>query len=183
MSVASLSPGVSPPAIRRKDGQRVVTVTADVDASVISGDEANDILANSILADLTALHPDLTYSFGGEQQQQLESLDALYRGFALAMLLIFALLAIPLRSYTKPFIIMAVIPFGFIGVILGHWVLGRSPECRIFHGYLRPEWGGRERFPSHDRFHRSENRGKAPWQGRRSWRVPRGAFVRSCSLP
>ncbi|MCY3654308.1 MAG: efflux RND transporter permease subunit, partial [Cyanobacteria bacterium MAG IRC1_bin_28] len=134
MSVASLNPGMSPPAIRRKDGQRVVTVTADVDASVISGDEANDILANSILADLTALHPDLTYSFGGEQQQQLESLDALYRGFAIAMLLIFALLAIPLRSYTKPFIIMAVIPFGFIGVILGHWVLGVALSAVSFMG-------------------------------------------------
>ena len=134
MSVASLNPGVSPPAIRRKDGQRVVTVTADVDASVISGDEANDILANSILADLTALHPGLTYSFGGEQQQQLESLDALYRGFAIAMLLIFALLAIPLRSYTKPFIIMAVIPFGFIGVILGHWVLGVALSAISFMG-------------------------------------------------
>ncbi|MYC15770.1 MAG: efflux RND transporter permease subunit [Gemmatimonadetes bacterium] len=134
ISVASLHSGMSPPAIRRKDGQRVVTVTADVDASVISGDEANDILANSILANLTALHPDLTYSFGGEQQQQLESLDALYRGFAIAMLLIFALLAIPLRSYTKPFIIMAVIPFGFIGVILGHWVLGVALSAVSFMG-------------------------------------------------
>ncbi len=134
MSVASLNPGVSPPAIRRKDGQRVVTVTADVDAAVISGDEANDILANSILADLTALHPGLTYSFGGEQQQQLESLDALYRGFAVALIMIFALLAIPLRSYTKPFIIMAVIPFGFIGVILGHWVLGVALSAVSFMG-------------------------------------------------
>ena len=124
ISVASLNPGASPPAIRRKDGQRVVTVTADVDASAISGDEANHILANSILSDLTAAHPDLTYSFGGEQQEQLESLDALSRGYAIALIMIFALLAIPLRSYTKPFIIMAIVPFGLIGVILGHWVLG-----------------------------------------------------------
>ena len=134
ISVASLEPGVSPTAIRRKDGQRVVTVTADVDASVISGDEANEILANSILADLTAVYPDLTYTFGGEQQQQLESLDALYRGFAVALIMIFALLAIPLRSYTKPFIIMAVIPFGFIGVILGHWVLGVALSAVSFMG-------------------------------------------------
>ena len=134
ISVASLNSGVSPPAIRRKDGQRVVTVTADVDASVISGDEANDILANSILSDLTAVHPDLTYSFGGEQQEQLESLDALFRGFALALIMIFALLAIPLRSYTKPFIIMAVIPFGFVGVILGHWILGVALSAVSFMG-------------------------------------------------
>ncbi|MXW65570.1 MAG: efflux RND transporter permease subunit [Gemmatimonadales bacterium] len=134
ISVASLSPGVSPSALRRRDGQRVVTVTADVDASVISGDEANDILENSILADLTAAYPGLTYTFGGEQQQQLESIDALYRGFAVALILIFALLAIPLRSYTKPFIIMAVIPFGFIGVILGHWILGVALSAVSFMG-------------------------------------------------
>ncbi|MCY3737008.1 MAG: efflux RND transporter permease subunit, partial [Gemmatimonadaceae bacterium] len=134
ISVASLEPGVSPTAVRRRDGQRVVTVTADVDVSVISGDEANEILATSILADLTAVYPALTYTFGGEQQQQLESLDALYRGFAVALIMIFALLAIPLRSYTKPFIIMAVIPFGFIGVILGHWILGVALSAVSFMG-------------------------------------------------
>ena len=133
-SVALLNPGVSPPAVRRRDGQRVVTVTADVDPTVISGGEANSILADSILADLTAVYPDLTYTFGGEQQEQLESLGALYRGFAIALLMIFVLLAIPLRSYTKPFIIMAVLPFGFIGVILGHWVLGVALSAVSFMG-------------------------------------------------
>ena len=133
-SVASLNPGVSPPAVRRRDGQRVVTVTADVDPTVISGGEANSILVDSILADLTAVYPDLTYTLGGEQQEQLESLGALYRGFAIALLMIFVLLAIPLRSYTKPFIIMAVLPFGFIGVILGHWVLGVALSAVSFMG-------------------------------------------------
>ena len=133
-TVASLGPGMSPSTLRRRDGQRVVTVTADVDASVISGDEANEILAGSILADLVAAYPDLTYTFGGEQQQQLESIDSLYRGFAVALIMIFALLAIPLRSYTKPFIIMAVIPFGFIGVILGHWILGVALSAVSFMG-------------------------------------------------
>ena len=135
-SVASLNSGTSPPAIKRRDGQRVVTVTADVDPAVISGGEANAILVNSILADLTAANPDLTYMLGGEQQQQIESLDALNRGFAIAMLMIFALLAIPLRSYTKPFIIMAVIPFGFIGVILGHLVLGIAMSAQSFMGFF-----------------------------------------------
>ncbi len=133
-SVAALNPGISPPAVRRRDGQRVVTVTADVDPTVISGSEANSILADSILADLTATYPDLSYTFGGEQQEQLESLGALYRGFAIALLMIFVLLAIPLRSYTKPFIIMAVLPFGFIGVILGHWVLGVALSAVSFMG-------------------------------------------------
>ena len=134
MSVASLSSGTSPPAIPRRDGQRVVTVTADVDPAVISGGDATGVLENSILADLIAENPDLTYMLGGEQQQQVESLGALYRGFAIAMLMIFALLAIPLRSYTKPFIVMAVIPFGFIGVILGHLVLGVAMSAVSFMG-------------------------------------------------
>ncbi len=135
-SVASLHSGMSPPTILRRDGQRVITVTADVDPAVISGGEANAILVNSILADLTAADPDLTYMLGGEQQQQVESLDSLHRGFAIAMLLIFALLAIPLRSYTKPFIVMAVIPFGFIGVILGHLVLGIAVSAQSLMGFF-----------------------------------------------
>ena len=122
--VALLSQGTSPQTIRRKDGQRVVTITADVDAAVISGKEANNILATSILSDLAALNPDMYYSYGGQAQQQVESFDSLTRAFALVMFIIFALLAVPLQSYTKPLIIMAVIPFGLIGVIFGHLVLG-----------------------------------------------------------
>ena len=120
--------------IRRKDRQRVVTITADVDQAVISGGEANSILANSILAELIVANPNLTYTFGGEQQQQIESLDSLYRGFVLALLMIFALLAIPLHSYTKPFIIMAIIPFGLIGAILGHLILGVAMSAASFMG-------------------------------------------------
>ena len=122
--VAALNTGVAAPVISRRDGQRVVTVTADVDLSVITGSEANGLLTSSILPQLVAANPDLTYTMGGEQQQQLDSLDSLYRGFAIALLIMYALLAIPLRSYTKPFIIMAVVPFGIVGVILGHLVLG-----------------------------------------------------------
>ena len=132
--VASLSSGRSPTAIHRQEGQRVVRVSADVDPAVISGGQANGILEDDILAPLVAEDPDLTYTFGGEQQQQLESMNALGPGFGVAMILIFSLLAIPLRSYTKPFIIMAVIPFGFIGVILGHWILGVTLSSESFIG-------------------------------------------------
>ena len=134
--VASMRMGTSPPAVRRKDGQRVVTVTADVHEEVISAGEANGILEDRILADLSTANPALTFTFGGEQQQQLESLDALYRGFALAMLAIFALLAIPLGSYRKPFIVMAIIPFGLVGVVLGHLVLGVALSAASFLGFF-----------------------------------------------
>ena len=133
---ASMSMGTSPPLIRRQDGQRVVTVTADVDETVISGGTATNILEETILSQLATANPELTYFFGGEQQQQLESLDALYRGFVLAMLVIFALLAIPLKSYLKPFIVMAIIPFGLIGVVLGHLVLGLAISAASFMGFF-----------------------------------------------
>ena len=133
---ASMKMGTSPPLVRREDGQRVVTVTADVDETAISSGEANAILEETILAQLTVDNPELTFSFGGEQQQQLQSLDALYRGFALAMLAIFALLAIPLRSYGKPFIVMSIIPFGLIGVVLGHFVLGIPMSAASFLGFF-----------------------------------------------
>ena len=134
--VATLHMGTSPPSVRRKDGQRVVTVTADIDEKRISAGEANAELRDNILARLTAADTELVYSFGGEQQQQIESLDALYRGFVLAMLLIFALLATALSSYGKPFIVMAIIPFGVIGLVLGHLVLGVAISAASFLGFF-----------------------------------------------
>ena len=124
--VASVRLGNSPSSIRRKDGRRVVTVSADVDPAVITGGEVTALLAGTTLQELAAAHPGLTYTFGGEQQQQVESFDALGRSFILALLAIYALLAIPLGSYTKPLVIMAVIPFGIIGAILGHLIMGLS---------------------------------------------------------
>ena len=86
VSVASLNSGVLPPAIRRKGGQGVVMVIADVDPAVISGDEANTIPVNSILADLTPVHPDPTYTLEDEQHQR-ELLAALYRQFPIAQIM------------------------------------------------------------------------------------------------
>ena len=124
VQVAALQAGTSPTAIRRRDGSRVVTVTAEVDAAVVSAGAANAILTDSILAEASLANPGLTYIHGGEQQQQIESMDAMFRGFALVLLFMFAMLAIPLRSYGKPIIVMAIIPFGLVGTICGHWLLG-----------------------------------------------------------
>ena len=134
--VAALESGMSPPTLQRLDGRRVVTITAEVDATVISSTAANAVLTDSILAEYAAADPNLSYTYGGEQQQQIESLGSLYRGFAMAMLAIFALLAIPLRSYTKPLIVMAIIPFGLIGVILGHLILGVPFSATAIMGIL-----------------------------------------------
>ena len=128
--------GNSLPAIQRQDEQRVVTVAGDIDIDVISAGEANGILTGTILANLIEEDPELSYTLGGEQQIQADSLGSLYRGFALAMLLIFALLSIPLRSYTKPFIIMSIIPFGLIGVMIGHLILQVPVSATTIMGVL-----------------------------------------------
>ncbi len=134
--VASVNLSDSPSSIRRKNGQRVVIVTTDVDPAVITGGEVTNILTSTILPDLANIHPGLTYTFGGEQQQQLESFDTLGRGLVLALLVIYALLAIPLGSYTKPLIIMAVIPFGLVGAILGHLIMGLDLSITSMWGII-----------------------------------------------
>ena len=134
--VASVRFGSSPTTILRKDGQRVLTVTADVNTAIVTGDEVTNLLERSIIPEIASLNPGLTHSFGGEQQEQLESFDALGGGFALALLVIYALLAIPFGSYSKPLIIMAAIPFGIIGAVLGHVILGLQMAIMSLFGII-----------------------------------------------
>ena len=134
--VAEVRFGNSPTTIQRKDGDRVVTVTADVVRAIVTGPEMNNVLESSILPELVAQNPGLNFSFGGERQEQVESFGALGGGFALAMLAIYALLAIPFGSYTKPLIIMAAIPFGIIGAVLGHLILGLNVAIMSLFGIV-----------------------------------------------
>ena len=134
--VGAVGLGESPWSIRRKDGQRVATLTADVDPNVITGGEATAFLQRGVLADLAAAHPGLTYSIGGEQQQQLESFDALGRGFLLALVVIYGLLAVPLGSYTKPLLVTAIIPFGIVGAVLGHLIMGLDLSVTSMWGII-----------------------------------------------
>jgi multidrug efflux pump subunit AcrB len=99
-------------------------VTADVNQAQAN---ANDIIADmesEVLPRLLADYPEIRYSLEGEQQQQRETLTGLARGFVIALLVIYALLAIPFKSYFQPLIVMSAIPFGFIGAVWGHVVLG-----------------------------------------------------------
>ena len=134
--VASVRLGNSPTTIRRTDGQRVIAVTADVDREVVTGNEVTAELNASVLPELAARDPGLSYDFGGEQQEQVESFGALASGFALALLAIYALLAIPFGSYTRPLIIMAAIPFGIIGAVAGHVLLGLPMSMMSMFGVI-----------------------------------------------
>jgi multidrug efflux pump subunit AcrB len=99
---------------------RVVNVTANVDRTITT---ANDVLRDLQVDSLPRIlmdYPSVSYSLEGEQREQRRAFSGLLSSYVLALLMIYALLAIPLRSYFQPLIIMSVIPFGLVGAIGGH---------------------------------------------------------------
>jgi multidrug efflux pump subunit AcrB len=123
-TVATVDAGRGYAVINRTDRRRVVTVSADVDESVANANEINADLRRNVLPRLTHEFPGLAFDFEGSQREQSESLGSLATNFVVAQLAIFALLAIPFRSYAQPLIIMSAIPFGLIGAVGGHIVMG-----------------------------------------------------------
>ena len=122
-TVANASLGQGYSSIKRADRKRVVNVTADVDRTQITADEVVGDLSRSYFPVIRAEHPRVSLSLEGEQRQSGEYLVSLVFPFLIALFAIYALLAIPLRSYVKPFILMSVIPFAFIGAIWGHQIM------------------------------------------------------------
>ncbi len=120
---ADLTRGHAYTQIQRVDGRRVVHVTSEVR----EGGNANRIV-EQLLADavpgVIADHPGVVVTMGGDQRNQGEALSALGIGFLMALVAMYALMAIPFRSYVQPLIIMTAIPFSFVGAILGHLFMG-----------------------------------------------------------
>ncbi|MDT0688814.1 efflux RND transporter permease subunit [Salegentibacter sp. F188] len=109
--------------INRRDGRRVVNVGMDVEPSNAVS-QVLESVQNEVLPQLRADFPGLTWSFEGSQADMRESTDSLWSGFAMAMLIIYALLAIAFGSYTQPVIVLSAIPFGIVGAVIGHILLG-----------------------------------------------------------
>ena len=134
--VAVVEPGRGFASIRRVDRNRAVNVTASVDPNVTSaGDVIADLNAR-ILPEVLARHPGVFYTFEGMMAEQRDAVGGLQRGFVLALLMIFALLAVPLRSYVQPLIIMTAIPFGLIGAVWGHIFLDLSVSMMSMFGLV-----------------------------------------------
>ena len=122
--VAVVEPGRGFASIRRVDRNRAINVTASVDAAVTSSGQVIADLQARILPEVLASYPGVFYTFEGAQAEQVDAVAGLQRGFVLALLMIFALLAVPLRSYMQPIIIMSAIPFGLVGAVWGHFIMG-----------------------------------------------------------
>ena len=124
--VADITHGRSYSMIRRVDRRRVITVSSDIDENVANASQIVAELDKGFLPNLKHRYPGLTYDLEGQEKRTRESLDSLKMGFSLALMGIFLLLASQFRSYIQPVIIMVAIPFGLIGAIFGHLVMGLS---------------------------------------------------------
>ncbi len=158
--------GISYTEILRSNGRRVLNVTADVVAGVAN---ATKVVASVRANDLPLLlekYPGLTSELDGEQKDQQEAMGALGFGFMMALFAIYALLAIPFKNYAQPFIIMVSIPFGIIGAVIGHIIMGYELSIISMFGIIalagvvvndslilvdaanRNRWGGMSQYDS-----------------------------------
>ncbi len=125
VAVAEASLGRGMADIKRVNGQRVITVQADVNRRVIAPEEILADLGQGLLPELRQRHG-ISTSLGGEAEEAATALGSLFVAAGIAMFAIYTLLAIPLHSYLQPLIVMSVIPFGATGAVAGHVLLGED---------------------------------------------------------
>ncbi len=135
LEVAEVKRGRAYAGISRRDARRTVTVSANVEPIDQTG-QVKATLDRSILPRLASDYPGLSYDYQGRQATMRESTQGLFAGFGLALVAIYFLLAIPFRSYVQPAIVMLAIPFGIVGAILGHLLMGYSLSLMSMMGIV-----------------------------------------------
>ena len=135
MEVVTLERGRADTSIERRNGRRVITVSADVRPRS-QAVQIMESLDKDILPELSVRYPGLSYSYEGRQADRKESIQALLRGLMIALIIIYAMLAIPLNSYIQPLIIMLAIPFGLVGAVIGHIIMGYSLSVLSLFGVV-----------------------------------------------
>jgi len=123
-AVAEIRMGSSPSTIRRFNRERSISVTARIDKEIAEPGEIQRKLTTEIIPEIISQHAGVSYRLSGQSRNSRDLRDQLIAGTIFTLFLVYALIAIPLRSYLQPLLIMAVIPFGTIGAAFGHWLLG-----------------------------------------------------------
>ncbi len=123
-SVVNIEIGKGPAEIVRTDRKRVIYVLADVDKNIASPSMITKKISKNLFADLEKRYKGITIKIAGESEEENDTLKSLKKWGILALFAIFAMMAVPLKSYVKPFIIMTAIPFGIVGAVLGHLFMG-----------------------------------------------------------
>lgn len=109
--------------LRRVDGERRIQVTADLDELRANAVEISQVLEAEVMPEIQRLYPGVEWAFAGAQKERAEAMGSLGRAALVAVLSIFVLIAVPLRSYLQAIVIMLTIPFGYVGAVFGHWLL------------------------------------------------------------
>jgi multidrug efflux pump subunit AcrB len=135
-AVADVEMSESPTRIRRFDRERAAQVSAEVDKQNYEPGKITADIIEKELPEVLAQFPGVRHRLSGESQAASEVQHDLIKGALFAVFLIYALMAIPLRSYSQPLIIMSVIPFGTIGALVGHWILGIQVSMMSFFGII-----------------------------------------------
>ena len=135
-SVASIEFGQAYSSIQRTDRKRTVTVSSDMDPESVEPGEIVDDIVENFIPQLLARNPGVGYELEGASREVVELSRDLSVASIAALFLIYALIAIPLRSYSQPLIIMAVIPFGLIGAVLGHIIMDRAISMFSLFGII-----------------------------------------------
>ena len=134
--VADVSIGKSYSSINRIDRKRAITVSADTNSDKV---ESGDVIKNvfkQFMPILATQYPSVKLSLEGSSKFQQELAMSFLKAFVLSLFLIYALIAIPMKSYSQPLIIMSVIPFGIIGAIIGHILFGKSINMMSMFGII-----------------------------------------------
>jgi multidrug efflux pump subunit AcrB len=122
--------------IRRENGNRTINVWASVDADQVEPFEVTKDIRDNFVPQLLRKYPLVKSEVSGSIQEEMESADDQLRDFAITLLIMFSLLAIPLKSYSQAAMIMVVIPFGVIGSVMGHFILGMDLSALSVMGIL-----------------------------------------------
>ena len=135
-TVAEASIGRGPTEITRVDRYRSITVLAAVDNTVTTGQEVLADLEANDLAAWSDAYPSVRYAFLGDEAEMVEALEALSVALAVALFIMFATLAIPLKSYVEPVIVLSAVPFGAVGAVWGHAIMGIPLSFNSIYGMV-----------------------------------------------
>jgi len=122
--------------IWRRDSQRMTSVAASIDRSLVAPSEVAQAVFERLVPKLQAQYPTVKIATAGELEEMGEIRGGLLRALLLAAVLIYVLMAVPLKSYWQPVVILAIVPFGFIAAAVGHLIMGISLSLFSFFGML-----------------------------------------------
>lgn len=134
--IAEVEQGYVSSSVNRRNGKRVNSVAANIDRSLVAPEEINQALFTQLVPELKQKYPGVEIKAGGEFEEMGEIKGGLKQALLIAAVLIYVLMAVPLKSYWQPVMILAIVPFGFVGATIGHLIMGLPLSLLSFFGML-----------------------------------------------